>query len=60
MVILTLKVSVWFQNIHTHPPLQEGWEIPGGWGKGIQGQKKIKEIYEAKLEFLEGGGGGGS
>jgi len=41
---------------YPYPP--HGWslEIPKGWGS--QRPKFSKESYEAKLEFLEGGGGG--
>ena len=43
------------ENIHTPP--QKGLEIPGR--RGVSKSQKFKAMYEAKLGFLEGWGGGG-
>ena len=42
------------ENIHSPPT--EGIEISWGWG--FCKTKKLKEMYEAYLEFPEGGGRG--
>ena len=47
---------VWFQKISILPP-QKGLEIPGRWG--VSKTQKFKGMYEAKLEFPKGWGGGG-
>ena len=47
---------VWSQKISILPP-QKGLEIPGR--RGVSKTQKFKAMYEAKLEFPEGWGGGG-
>ena len=48
--------NVWFQKISILPP-QKGLEILGR--RGVFKSQKFKAMYEAKLEFPEGWGGGG-
>ena len=48
---------MWFQKISILL-LQKGLEIPGRRG-GVSKTQKFKAMYEAKLEFPEGLGGGG-
>ena len=54
--IVFFFLNVWFQKISILPP-QKGLEIPGRRG-GLK-DPKLEEMYEAKLEFLEGRRGGG-
>ena len=53
---LIIITNVWFQKISILPP-QKGLEIPGR--RGVSKSQKFKAMYEAKLEFPEGWGGGG-
>ena len=47
---------VWFQKISIVPHRRD-WKFQGG-GGGVSKSQKFKAMYEAKLEFPEGWGGG--
>ena len=47
------------KNIHITPPTEGiGNSREEGGGGGVSKRQKFKAMYEAKLEFLEGWGGG--
>ena len=63
-LLARLMSIVWFQKISILPPQIRDWKFQGGgWGGGGGGgvwkSQKFKAMYEAKLEFPEGWGGGG-
>ena len=42
---------------YPYSPHRRDWKFRGG--GGLSESQKFKAMYEAKLEFLQGGGGGG-